>query len=86
MVLRYARFARGNVKFRKYAPGLIFFKGPLRGAYSRRGLCAEGNLLFKLIGLACSGKEMYHFCFVLLCIREQIPTVQAGALIFKGAI
>ena len=35
-------------------------------------------MLFKLIGLACSGKEMYHFCFVLLCIREQIPTVQAG--------
>ena len=52
----------------------------------RRGLCTEGNLLFKLIGLACSGKEMYHFCFVLLCIGEQIPTVQAGALIFKGAI
>ena len=55
-------------------------------AYIRRGLCTEGNLLFKLIGLACSGKEMYHFCFVVLCIREQIPTVQAGALIFKGAI
>ena len=25
-----------------------------------------------LIGLACSGKEIYHFCFVLLCIRGQI--------------
>ena len=49
-----------------------------------RGLFTEGNLLFKLIGLACSGKEMYHFCFVLLCIREQ--TVQAGVLIFRGAI
>ena len=57
----------------------------MRGLYSE-GLMYEGNLLFKLIGLACSGKEMYHFCFVLLCIREQIPTVQAGALIFRGAI
>ena len=27
----------------------------------------------KSIGLACSGKEIYHFCFVLLCIRGQIP-------------
>ena len=51
-----------------------------------RGLCTEGNLIFKLIGLACSGKEMYHFCLVLLCIREQIPTVQAsrGAYIQRG--
>ena len=28
----------------------------------------EGNLVQKWIGLACSGKEMYRFCFVLLCI------------------
>ena len=26
------------------------------------------------LGLACSGKEIYHFCFVLLCIRGQIPS------------
>ena len=43
--------------------GLIF-----GGAYVRRGICIS-----KSIGLACSGKEIYHFCFVLLCIREQIP-------------
>ena len=24
--------------------------------------------------LACSGKKIYHFCFVLLCIRGQIPS------------
>ena len=35
-----------------------------------RGLSTEGNL----IGLASSGKESYHFCFVLLCIRGQIPS------------
>ena len=47
--------------------GLIF-----GGAYIRRGICTEGNLRFKSIGLACSGKEIYHFCFVLLCMRGQI--------------
>ena len=26
----------------------------------------EENLRSKSIGLACSGKEIYHFCFVLL--------------------
>ena len=48
--------------------GLIF-----GGAYIRRGLCTEGNLRCVSIGLACSGKEIYQFCFVLLCIRGQIP-------------
>ena len=28
----------------------------------------------KSTGLACSGKEIYHFCFVFLCIRGQIPS------------
>ena len=28
----------------------------------------------KLTELACSGKDIYHFCFVLLCIRGQIPS------------
>ena len=35
--------------------------------------------------LACSGKEIYHFCFVLLCIRGQIPsTSPQGAYIWRG--
>ena len=38
-----------------------------------------------LVGLACSGKEIYHFCFVLLCIREQIPsTCPPGRLYSEG--
>ena len=37
------------------------------GAYVRREIC-----VLKSIGLAFSGKEIYHFCFVLLCIRGQI--------------
>ena len=55
--------------------GLIF-----GGAYLRREIC-----ILKSIGLACSGKEIYHFCFVLLCIREQIPcTSPPGGLYSKG--
>ena len=65
--------------------GLIFGE-----AYIRRGICTEGNLRFKSIGLACSGKEIYHFCFVLLCMRGQIPSTSpppppgGGAYIRRG--
>ena len=45
-------------------------EGPIfGGAYVRREFCVS-----KSIGLACSGKEIYPFCFVLLCIRGQIPS------------
>ena len=55
--------------------GLIF-----GGAYLRREICVS-----KSIGLACSGKEIYHFCFVLLCIRGQVPrTSPPGAYIQRG--
>ena len=52
----------------------------LGGAYVRREICVS-----KSIGLACSGKEIYHFCFVLLCIRGQIPsTSPPGGLYSEG--
>ena len=55
--------------------GLIF-----GGAYVRREICVS-----KSIGLACNGKEIYHFCFVLLCIRGQIPsTSPPGGLYSEG--
>ena len=59
----------------------LFSEGPiLRGAYVRRDIC-----VLKLIGLACSGKEIYHFCFVSLCIGGQIPnTSPPGAYIEWG--
>ena len=39
----------------------------------------------KLTELACSGKEIYDFCFVLLCIRRQIPsTSPPGGLYSAG--
>ena len=57
--------------------GLIF-----GGAYLRREICVS-----KSIGLACSRKEIYHFCFVLPCIQGQIPsTSPPRGLIFGGAI
>ena len=58
-----------------FLEGLIF-----GGAYVRREICIS-----KSIGLACSGKEIYHFCFVLLCIRGQIPsTSPPGGLYSEG--
>ena len=50
------------------------------GAYVRREICVS-----KSIGLACSEKEIYHFCFVLPCIRGQIPsTSPPGGLYVEG--
>ena len=56
-------------------------EGPIfGGAYVRREICVS-----KSIGLACSGKEIYHFCFLLLRIREQIPsTSPLGGLYSEG--
>ena len=80
-------------KIPKISPGAYIFKRPfLRGlfleglifggAYVRREICVS-----KSIGLACSGKEIYHFCFVLLCIRGQIPsTSPPGGLYSEGRL
>ena len=56
-------------------------EGPIfGGAYVWREICISRS-----IGLACSGKEFYHFCFVLLCIRGEIPsTAPLGAYIWRG--
>ena len=43
-------------------------EGPIFGrAYVQREIC-----IIKSVGLACSGKAISHFCFVLLCTRGQI--------------
>ena len=59
----------------------LFLEGPIfRGAYVRREISVS-----KSIGLACNAKEIYHFCFVLLCIRGQIPsTSPPGGLYSEG--
>ena len=62
---------KGYRKIPKISPGAYIFQRPcLRGlfleglifggAYLRREICVS-----KSIGLAFSGKEIYHFCFVL---------------------
>ena len=59
----------------------LFLEGPIfGGTYVLREICVS-----KLTELACSGKEIYHFCFVLLCIRGQIPsTSPPGGLYSEG--
>ena len=59
----------------------LFSEGPIfGGAYVRREICVS-----KAIGLACSGKQIYHFCFVLLRIQGQIPsTSPPGGLYSEG--
>ena len=43
-----------------------------------------GKFVFQT-GLACSRKEIYHFCFGLLGIRGQIPsTSPPGGLYLEG--
>ena len=66
---------RGLYFSKAFFEGLIF-----GGAYVQREIWIS-----KSIGLACCGKEIYHFCFVLLCIREQIPcTSPLGGLYSEG--
>ena len=58
-----------TLKFRKYAPGLIFFKGPFWGAYFWRGLSTEGNLHFKIdwasliAGDKCAIFALFYYIF-----------------------
>ena len=78
-------------KIPKISPGAYIFQGPfLRdlflegplfgGAYERREIC-----VIKSVGLDCSGEEIYHFHFVLHCIRGQIPsTSPPGGLYSEG--
>ena len=79
---------KGYRKIPKISPGAYIFEKPfLRGLFLEglifRGACVRREIcVSKSIGLACSGKEIYHFCFVLLCIRGQIPSTSTrGAYI-----
>ena len=78
-----------TVKFRKYAPGLIFFKGPYWGVYFWRGLYSEGDKRFKIdwASLIDGGKftvfPLFHSVF-----EGNLRTVFAllvwGAYIWRG--
>ena len=80
-------------KIRKISPGAYIFQRPfLRGLFLEEPIFGGAYVrreiyVIKSVGLACSGKEIYHFCFALLCIRGQIQsTSPPGGLIFGGAI
>ena len=81
----------GYRKIPKISPGDYIFQRPVLrglfleglifgGAYLRREICVSES-----IGPACKGEEIYHFCFVFLCIRRQIPsTSPPGGLYSEG--
>ena len=78
-------------KIPKISPGAYIFQRPFLGGLILEGLIFGGAYLLReicvsqSIGLACSEKEIYHFCFVLLCIRGQIPSTRPpGAYIRRG--
>ena len=65
---------------RPFLRGLFLERPKLGGAYVWREICISNS-----IGLACSGKEIYHFCFVFLCTQGQIPsTSPPRAYIWRG--
>ena len=78
-------------KILKISPRAYIFQRPfLRGLFLE-GLIFEGAYVWreiyvsKSIGPACKGKEIYHFCFVFLCIRGQIlSTSPPGCLYSEG--
>ena len=76
-----AKISPGVYVFQRLFLRGLFLEVPIfRGAYVWREICVS-----KSIGLACSGKEIYHFYFVLLCIRGQIPSTGPwGAYIWRG--
>ena len=54
-------------------------EGPIFG-----GACVRREIyVSKSVGLPSSGKEIYHFCFVLLCIRGQIPSTSPPGAYFR---
>ena len=80
-------------KIPKISPGAYIFQRPfLRGLFLE-GLIFGGAYLRReisisnLIGLACSGKEIYPFCFVLLCIlRANSKCKPPGGLYLEGRL
>ena len=85
--MRSRKKERPTVKFRN----LYFSKRPFLTGLFLEGLLFVGTYVRReifvsnSIRLACRGKEIYHFCNVLLCIQGQIPsTSPPGAYIRRG--
>ena len=78
-----------TAKFRKEAPGLIFFKDPFWGAYIRRAFSTEGNLRFKtdlaslIVGRKFTVFALFYFVFVGN-FQVQAPQGGGGGLYLEG--
>ena len=90
-ILFYFFFHHVCRKIPKISPGTYIFQRPLlrglflegptfRGAYGRREIC-----VIKSFGVACSGKEIYHFCLFYFVFEGKFQ-VQAppGGLYSEG--
>ena len=80
-------YPNDTVKFRKYDPGLIFFKGPFWRAYFWRGLCTEGNLRFKIdyASLWLKGNLPFFLSFTLY-LRALFSSTSPGGLYAEGTL
>ena len=59
----------------------LFLEGPIfGGAYVWREICISNS-----IGLACSGKEVYHFALFYFVLEGKFQVQAPGGLIFRGA-
>ena len=75
-----------TVKFRKYAPGLIFFKGPFWGVYFWKGLYSEGDKRFKIDWASLiDGSKFTVFPLFHSVFEGNFPsTSPRGAYIWRG--
>ena len=73
-------------KIPKISPGLIFFKGPFRGAYFWRGLYSEGNFRFKInwANLIARSKNTIFALFYFVFEGNFPSTTRRGAYIWRG--
>ena len=81
-----------TVKFRKYAPALIFSKALFEGiifggGYMWRGLSMEGNLRFKINWESLKvGRKFTVFALFYFVVECNFQVQAPGGLIFGGAI
>ena len=80
-------YPNNTIKFQKYAPGLIIFKGSFWRAYFWRGLCTEGNLRFKIdyASLWLKGNLPFFLSFTLY-LRALFSSTSPGGLYAEGTL
>ena len=81
-----ADMSTDTVKFRKQAPGPIFFKGPFRGAYFWRGSSMEGSLHLQIDWTSLIVRSKFTvFALFYFVFEGNFPsTSPQGAYIWRG--